>query len=151
MPLKKLALRQSSQRLEAIRPAVKSMRGVKSWVHFIRTAYGMTLKQLGQRANMNPTYIHQIENSEKQGRPTLTTLKKMAEALDCDLVYAFVPREKLEDKLRAQALLKAEQIVRQSSLHMELEDQTVDTPEIRQQIIDIADDLQFSKKIWEIK
>lgn len=40
-----------------------------------------------------------MEKHEAEGKIILATLSKLAEAMDCELVYAFVPEKKVEDIL----------------------------------------------------
>ena len=63
----------------------------------IRTALGMTVGQLAQRAGISQPSVSQLEKSEAEGRIQLDTLERIADALDCELVYALVPRRPLSD------------------------------------------------------
>jgi predicted DNA-binding mobile mystery protein A len=65
----------------------------------------MSARQLAERMGTQPSRIFEIEKDEVRGAVTLKTLRHAAEALGCDLVYAFVPKEgkSLEDLLQQQA------------------------------------------------
>ena len=56
---------------------------------------------------------------------SLATLRKLADALDCELQYALVPRKQLGQQLNERALLVASDRLRPVSHSMALEDQTV--------------------------
>jgi len=47
--------------------------------------------------------VHALEASEVAGNVRLGTLRKVAEALNCSLVYAFIPSQSLEGPVRAEA------------------------------------------------
>ena len=49
----------------------------------------------------------------------------MAEAMDCEFVYAFVPKKELKALVRARAESKAKKILDRADTHMGLEDQKV--------------------------
>ena len=44
-----------------------------------------------------------LERSEERGSIALATLQRVAEALDCTLVYAFIPKQPLEATVRKRA------------------------------------------------
>ena len=70
------------------------------WIKSIRQALGMSTFQLAKRAGLNQSRISRIENAEVNGDLNLSTLKKIAEALNMRFVYAFVPGEGLEEMVR---------------------------------------------------
>jgi predicted DNA-binding mobile mystery protein A len=69
-----------------------------------------------------------MEQSEAKGTIELATLRRVAEALDCTLVYALVPNKPLETIVRdrARILLRRRAPVEHSML---LEDQAVSAKE----------------------
>ncbi len=69
----------------------------RGWLKAIREALGMTTAQLGQRLGVVQSRVVAIEQAEAKGTVTLNSLEKAAQALDCRLVYALVPRQSLED------------------------------------------------------
>src|SRR5258708_31843015 len=66
------------------------------WVRSIRSALGMTGRQLGRRIGVSQNAISEAERAETEGRITLNTLRKLADGLNCELVYALVPRIELD-------------------------------------------------------
>lgn len=81
----------------------------KGWIRILRTALGMTAAQLGQQLGISPQAVSELERSEVADTITLASLRKAAEALDCDLVVAMVPKTSLENTIHRQAELKAVQ------------------------------------------
>jgi predicted DNA-binding mobile mystery protein A len=66
-----------------------------------------------------------IEQSEAKGTIELTTLRRVAEALDCTLVYALIPNKPLEATVRDRARLFARRRRGPVEHSMLLEDQAV--------------------------
>jgi predicted DNA-binding mobile mystery protein A len=76
---------------------------VRGWIKAIRAALGMTTEQLAHRLGVKQPSIVQMEQSEMKGSIELATLRRAAAALDCTLVYAFVPKKSLEEMVRVRA------------------------------------------------
>jgi predicted DNA-binding mobile mystery protein A len=55
------------------------------WIRTIRMALGMTSAQLGKRLGMTAQGAADLENRERDGTVTLGSLRKAADALECDL------------------------------------------------------------------
>ena len=53
----------------------------------------MTLLELATRMKGSLSLAAQFEKSETEYRITLNSLRQVADALGCDLVYALVPRQ----------------------------------------------------------
>ncbi len=97
------------------------------WIHAVRTALGMSLKQLSSRLGVSPQAVKDMERREKEGAITIQRLKEAAAALDMQLVYGFVPKEESLDKMienRARQL--AMEIVLKTAHTMRLENQEID-------------------------
>ena len=73
------------------------------WIKTIRTALGMTSVQLAKRANLSQPRIIHMEKAELEGNIKLSTMKKVAEALNMRFVYGFIPNESLEQMVNEQA------------------------------------------------
>lgn len=99
---KKSAAVQLDERLGALRELDLS-RPPKGWVRAIRDALGMTSPQLAQRMGIAQPQVSKFERREAAGTAQLDTLARVAEALDCTLVYALVPNRPLEDRVRDRA------------------------------------------------
>lgn len=68
----------------------------QGWIHEIRKALMMTTTQLAERLGVHQTTISRLERSEAESRITLGKLEKAANALDCELRYIIVPKQKQE-------------------------------------------------------
>jgi len=65
-------------------------KGIAYQIRAIRDRQGLSQEDLGEMVGMNQNAISRLESPVK-GRPTVTTLKRLARALDVGLVVAFVP------------------------------------------------------------
>ena len=82
------------------------------WIRSIRKSLGMNIRQLAERVNIAPQTASQFEMNELNDSITLKTLRRVAEAMECRLVYAIVPNNgDLEDIVKKQAHKKAKEIV----------------------------------------
>ena len=77
------------------------------WIREIRTALGMNKRQLAHRLGTSKQAVGALEQREVQGKITVESLKRAAEALNCRLVIAFVPNQSLSETVTEQAELKA--------------------------------------------
>src|SRR5579859_6946576 len=105
---KNLRLKQLDRALEPYRVAREVPRPSKGWIRTIRQALGISSGELARRLGTSGQLPLQMEKGEAEDRITLKSLRAAANALDCDLVYALVPRadsleETIEDRERAEA------------------------------------------------
>ena len=105
---KDLRLKQLDRALEPYRAAREVPRPSKGWIRTIRQALGVSSGELARRLGTSRQHPLQLEKGEAEDRITLKSLRAVANALDCDLVYAMVPRagsmqELIEKRARAEA------------------------------------------------
>jgi len=122
--MRKVLIQQLDQQLDKIR-AIKSYASPpqNGWVRSLRKALGMTTQQLATRLNVQRSRVIQIEHNELEGRITLSGLKKAAAALDCELIYALVPKDSIEHILEQLAARVSKEILDQVDHSMRLEKQ----------------------------
>lgn len=144
----KLITKQVSRRLEEIRELSMRTRGIQSWIDYVRAGLGMTLEQLAHRVGVGQATLSGSIKSEKEGRITINKLKEIANAMECDLVYEFVPRKKLEDIIYDQAEIKTRKLMDEAETHMALEDQKV-TLDKEERLKELALDNIYSKYLWD--
>ena len=118
----------------------------QGWISAVRQALGMTAKQLAERVGLSQPRIAKMELNENNLK--ISTMKKIAEGLDCDFVYGFVPKSSLQETINRQARKKAEEILANVNTNMALEDQLADDPHI---LTDVADEIiaKNIKRIWD--
>jgi predicted DNA-binding mobile mystery protein A len=113
------------ERFRELGPTTRYSTPVRGWIKAVREALGMTTGQLAQRLGVRQPSVVAAEQSEAKGTIELATLRRVAEALDCTLVYALVPNKPLEAAVRDRARVFLRD--RQASVEhsMLLEDQRV--------------------------
>lgn len=122
-----LARLRLDERLEPLRlPQIPRHPPKTGWIGAIRKALGMTRAQLGQRLGVKAASVADVERSEKDVRIQLDTLRRVAAALECDLVYALVPRRPLTEIVEARKDALAEAAYRRTAHSMALENQLED-------------------------
>jgi predicted DNA-binding mobile mystery protein A len=99
----------------------------------------MSTRQLGDRLGISQQSAAALENAEQTGSITLKNLGRLANALDADLFYAFVPRTSFEQTVRDQAARVAEGVVTRVETSMALEDQSTASQEQIQRKQDLVD------------
>ena len=99
----------------------------QGWIRSSRTAIGMTLKQLATRLEFSVPAAKNFEMREVDEAITLASLRKIANAMEMDLVYYFKPKQdSLDDLLQIRAELKAKELMESSNQAMLLENQEAD-------------------------
>jgi len=119
-----LVIRQLDQRFERLRKVRDILRSPKDgWIRTIRRALGMTVSQMAGRLDVTPGRITQLENQEAAGKATMSSLRKAADALDCELLIVLFPRDSLENRLREKAAERSTAAVLEIAHTMALEQQ----------------------------
>jgi predicted DNA-binding mobile mystery protein A len=143
---------QSRQNLEArfedIRPIARFKLPVRGWVKALRQALGMSSAQLAKRLKIKQPTVVAMEQSELKGTIQLATLRRIAAAMNCTLVYALVPNDPLETIVHDQARNVARrrlQLVEHSIL---LKDQSVPAKDFEARIDAIARDMN-PRILWD--
>jgi predicted DNA-binding mobile mystery protein A len=103
----------------------------QGWIATIRSAIGMPQEVLGKRLRLPKQRISLLEQRERSGDIKLSQLRDTADALDCDLVYALVPREPLEAMVQRRAREIASRELSAVERTMQLEDQATGVDEER--------------------
>ncbi len=136
-----LKLRQLESVLKRLRDANLPPRPPSGWVKAIREALGMPSAHLARRLGVAlPTAIR-LEFSEAEDRISLATLRRAAEALDCELHYALVPRKSLNDTLKTRATTLARQRMAAVCHTMALEGQATSQETAERQTRALAESL----------
>jgi predicted DNA-binding mobile mystery protein A len=94
-------------RLERLRLVGGEPTPPHGWIRAIRNSLGMSGTELAARMGVGQSTVSGLERSEVQGTVRLDTLRRAAEALECDLVYYLSPRTTLAKAVRDQARRKA--------------------------------------------
>lgn len=121
----RLARRNLDRRLAPLR-AESLIAPPHGWIKAVREALGMTAAQLAHRMGVVQSRVSALEKAERTGTPSLKTLREAAEAMNCTLVYAFVPTTTFDGILRGQAATKVDEEITRLHHTMRLENQAMD-------------------------
>jgi len=137
-------------RLESLKTLVPPGKG---WIRAIRDAIGMTGEQLAKRLNINKQRVSRIEHDEKLGKVKIETLRNVAKAMDCVFLYAFVPRDSLDQTVKEQAKEIAKKRMARSNQMMRLEKQELSEAEKAKAMQTIIDEIveTMPKSLWDEK
>lgn len=83
-------LQQKLGALSAARSAAD--RPTRGWLRAVREAIGLTQAEVAGRASVKRQSYAQFEAAEEKESISLASLRRSAEAMDCELVYFVVPR-----------------------------------------------------------
>jgi len=73
------------------------------WIRAVRDALGMSAANLAIRMGISGPSVRSLEETEMSGGIRLSSLQRAAAAMDCTLIYAFIPNESLQETVRRQA------------------------------------------------
>lgn len=147
-----LRLQQLEDTLAPFRSVGHSAAPKGGWGRAIRDALGLSNVQLSRRLGRKaPQSVEDILKSEAAGTIKLNTLRELAAALNCQLVYALVPEKPLEDIRHEQALSAANGALALTSHTMKLEDQGLTTREHKRAVERLAEKLLAGspRKLWQ--
>lgn len=120
------------------------------WIKAIRKSLGMTASQLAERLGISQQSTTRLEENEVSEVITIKSLRKVATALDCKLVYALVPNQgSLERTIKQQAYRKATELMSAVDHSMKLEAQGVGN--LEEKILELAEDLSknANSNLWD--
>ena len=121
---KHLRLQQLNDKMKVLSVMRKMPPPSTGWVKAIRMSLGMSLQQLGNKLGVSKQNVQSMEKREQEGTVSIKALKEVAQAMDMEFVYGFVPKEgTLNDLIEKQALKLATEIVMRTAHTMSLEDQ----------------------------
>ncbi|MGH7570850.1 MAG: mobile mystery protein A [Gemmatimonadota bacterium] len=136
-----MKIRQLDSRLSELSKLARIQVPAAGWIRTLRGALGLTALELSERTGVSRPAISQLEKAEQEGRITLNKLRGVAEALDCKLVYALVPRDGLEAIRARRARTVAEARMERVWHSMMLEGQEISSEEKESQIADLTKEL----------
>ena len=140
-----LRLEQLQEVLKAYQVLSAKRAPPRGWLKEIREALGRTERQQAERLGIAGSTLHKSEKSEAEERITLGQLRKLAEGLDCELVYALVPRKPLTDVVQGRANQLAREEVYGVAHTMSLEDQRPTDERLQKQVARRTEELLRGK------
>jgi len=119
-----LLLHQVDHALASVRPESLPTVPPSGWIRAIRTALGMTARQLAARVGVRLSTLLGAEKNEIAGTISLNQLRRVAAALDCELRYVLIPREPMQARIerRAEEIARAQVAGVAHSMTLEAQD-----------------------------
>ncbi len=143
------ARRRLDERAELLRDHIAQFTVPRSgWLRASREALGMSSKDLAARLGVTESTVVRLEASERADTAQLSSLRRAADALGCDLVYALVPRRPLEETVQEQARKQAVKFLAPVQHTMLLEDQTPTRSVIEDLVTDAVADWMDRPGLW---
>ena len=136
-----LKRRQLDTTLTQWREAALPPRPPSGWLKAIREALGMSATRLAEKLGVATSTVTRLETSEADDTISLATLRRAAEALGCELQYALVPKQNLEETLQARAMKIAHSRMAAISHTMALEAQSTSRETVEAQTRALEDSL----------
>jgi len=151
MDLKLLRAKQLDSALGAANALRNIQRPGRGWLRAIREALGLTTRQAARRVGITQAALLQAEANEAADAISLRQLRRIAEALDCELVYAIVPRRSLIETVEERAGQLARERVSRVAHTMALEDQGAASDVTEAQVAAIKRELLEGRwsRLWE--
>ena len=152
MKKEKIILSQTDRKIRLLAKSQGVVVPASGWIYAIRQSLGMSLRQLGNRMGITPQSVREMEEREKSGTISLNVLREFANSMDMKFVYGFIPKKKSLEKLLDDRVKKlAEDIVKRTSVSMELEDQKLEPWLIREIIKQKAIEIKYKmpRYLWD--
>ena len=121
----------------------------KGWIRAIRNAIGMSTSQLARRMKITPQSVNGLEKSEANETIRLETLRKVATALNCRLVYALVPDVPLGEMVNKRARAIVVEAIRGIDHSMALEGQEVPDDDREDRIQELMSESLRDRHLWQ--
>lgn len=151
MKTNKLKIEQLSRKLKPYKTVGKDARPSIGWVKTIRTSFGMSLEQLGDKLGITRQSAQSLEKREAKGSITIKTLEEAGRVMDMKLVYGFIPLDgSIEKLIEKKAKKLATEIVLRTSGTMKLEDQENSPERIKKAIDERTKEIieEMPKILW---
>ena len=145
MDNKKILRHSYQKKFDVLKKAVIE-RPKQGWLKTIREFLGMTTTQLAKKIDVSQPRVINMEKNEQNIK--ISTMERIADALNCDFVYALVPRENIDDIIYNQAKKKALKILNKVNKNMGLENQLAESEDILEDLIKELSD-NNTARIWD--
>lgn len=121
------------------------------WSKAVRTALGMTVEDLAVRLGVTRSVVSRLETSEQKQTIQLDSLRRVAEAMNCNLVYALVPRQPLQEMVDQQRARAAKELDSRTRTHMRLEGQEESDANLADWRKEHSTSLISDRRLWKTR
>ena len=148
----KLLIEQADRKLAAFKSLRTFTIPQNGWINTIRIALKMSLRQLGNRLNISPQSMKEIEEREANGSLTIKSLKEVGAVLDMKLIYGFIPKSNtIDEMIEKRAMEVAKEIISRTTQTMKLEDQENSNERLKKALKNKTEEIKtkMPKYIWD--
>lgn len=117
------------------------------WIAAIREGLGMSQTDLARRLGVAPSSVAKLEISERAETVQLDTLRRAADALNCDVVVLVIPRQPLQASVDQRRLQLYQQEMERADVHMNLEAQPI-SETLRTHLLQEAEESIPDSVLW---
>lgn len=110
----------------------------------------MSQAVVAERLGVSSAAVNKLEHAELHGGITIGKLGEVAEALDCTLVYALVPKSTLEQTVTTRARAVAADVLGYAARTMALEAQDIEDDRQSEAVDRYAQQLVTSSNLWRV-
>lgn len=124
----------------------------RGWTKAIREALDMSQSDLAGRLGISQPATARLEAREADGSASVASLTRVADALGCELVYGFIPREphgSLQGIVEHQARQLAQRELAPIAGTMDLEAQGLDDERMRERVEDRMAEIIAKGRQWK--
>ena len=157
--LKKIEIEQNALIVDNVARLKRFSMPKIGWIKTLRKALSMSGASLARRLGLHRSIAHYLEQAEHNGSITIKKLQEVAQAMDCELIYAMVPKSTvnksnplIDNIIHKQARIKASAIVKSASTQMMLESQQLSKSDLKKEVDRLTDQLinDLPKDFWEL-
>jgi predicted DNA-binding mobile mystery protein A len=138
--------RQITRQLDDILAAVHlPSRPRIGWIASVRQALGMSKTQLAKRIGITQPSLDELESNELKETIALASMRKIADALGCDVHYILVPRIPLEQMIAERAMKKASTKLGRVNQSQALEASALEAASLTGAVVDLAKEYEVNR------
>ena len=144
----KLTIKQLDKQVKAFKNYPNTPK--EGWIKAIRKSLKLSAKALAKKMNVSQPSITVLEQREFEKRITLKKLEEIANAFDCSLHYAFIPKASFSKHIEETEIRAASLLLERVQKTMALEDQALTPLQQKEQMGLILNDIKQKplKKLW---
>lgn len=150
--LKSLSREQFDRALPNLQNAARNLlerMPASGWIKSLRTLLGMSSSSLAHKLGIAHSGLLKLEKGELSGSITLGSLRRVADAMNADVVYAIVPRRQVAEAIHDRARHIARERVTSVAKSMQLEAQGLNSKQFERQVEDLARALETRpRELW---
>ena len=149
MSIKYIVIKQYQEIIDAATKQISKLKTPpEGWLRTNRKALQMPAKIIIENAGIKSSELYRIEKAEVDGTLTLNKLRDTAHAMGCDFYYAIVPKDEIKNLIKNTARRHAVTLLRNASVHMQLEEQGTTTEQIESQVDSLTEKLIKEMPEW---